>query len=209
MDKKKLAINVAMTLGAIALIATSVSTCMLYSKVKQLESGQGDALVPQVSETCEGEEADQPAAEEVATSQPAVVQPPAPDAQSSTSSAQPEEQTKPRSASSESSPYQMRVTNAFFDQHQRLELSLSAAEKKAQGRSVVCMMHYPPMFGETMDTDFTRLLEKYHVKLCVYGHLHGDGAGMGFCGERNGIIYQLVSCDALDFKLLDVTEYIM
>lgn len=90
----------------------------------------------------------------------------------------------------------------------RLELSLSAAQKKAQGRPIVCMMHYPPMLGETVETDFTSLLEKYNVRLCVYGHLHGDGIKMGFNGEKNGIQYRLVSCDALDFKLLDVTEYL-
>ena len=90
----------------------------------------------------------------------------------------------------------------------RLELSLQDAQRKAQGRPIVCMMHYPPFIGG-QDTDFTELLEKYQVKLCVYGHLHGEGVKMGFNGEKNGIEYRLVSCDALDFKLLDVSELII
>ncbi len=91
----------------------------------------------------------------------------------------------------------------------RLELSLQDAEKKAQGKPIVCMMHYPPFLSGEGDTDFTRLLEKYRVKLCVYGHLHSDGVKMGFNGERNGIQYRLVSCDALDFRLLDVTDCVI
>lgn len=89
----------------------------------------------------------------------------------------------------------------------RLELSLQAAERLAAGRPVVAMMHYPPVTPETLraGTAFTRLLSRYGVSRCVYGHLHGQSIRRGFCGEYGGVRYDLVSCDALGFRLLDVT----
>ena len=89
----------------------------------------------------------------------------------------------------------------------RLEMSLQAAAKLAQGRPIVAMLHYPPVIPECMraGTEFTRLLSEYGVSRCVYGHLHGQSARRGFCGEYRGVRYDLVSCDALDFRLLDVT----
>jgi len=48
-----------------------------------------------------------------------------------------------------------------------------------------------------------RLCEKfatmYGAKHCVYGHLHAHGIASGFRGEKNGVNYHLVSCDALGF----------
>lgn len=87
----------------------------------------------------------------------------------------------------------------------RLEMSLKAAQKIAQGRPVVAMMHYPPVTLERMETGFARLLSAYGVTRCVYGHLHGASARRGFCGALSGVRYDLVSCDALGFRLLDVT----
>jgi len=80
----------------------------------------------------------------------------------------------------------------------RLELALESA-KKAQ-LPILAMMHFPPLLAEHRDSEFTALLEKYGVKLCVYGHLHGAGIQNGFSGTRNGIQYRLVSCDSIDFS---------
>jgi predicted phosphohydrolase len=38
----------------------------------------------------------------------------------------------------------------------------------------------------------------------VYGHLHGAGIKIGFEGEREGIQYHLVSCDALGFNPVQI-----
>ena len=43
----------------------------------------------------------------------------------------------------------------------RLELALSAAQKAAEGRPVLLMLHYPPLYQTEQDTPFTRLIEKY------------------------------------------------
>lgn len=86
----------------------------------------------------------------------------------------------------------------------RLELALNAAVKIAGDRPIVLMLHYPPLYQADRDTPFTRVIEKYPVQTVVYGHLHGAGLRAGFTGTWNGIQYQLVSCDGLDFALAEV-----
>lgn len=86
----------------------------------------------------------------------------------------------------------------------RLELALSAAQKAAEGRPVLLMLHYPPLYQTEQDTPFTRLIEKYPVHTVVYGHLHGAGIRAGFTGEWNGVRYMLTSCDALGFALAEI-----
>lgn len=86
----------------------------------------------------------------------------------------------------------------------RLELALNAAQKAADGRPILLMLHYPPLYQTERDTAFTRLIEKYPVHTVVYGHLHGAGIRAGFTGEWNGVRYLLASCDALGFTLAEV-----
>ena len=87
----------------------------------------------------------------------------------------------------------------------RMEASLKAAGEKGAGRPIFVMMHYPP-FSETGDeSEFTRLFVAYGVQKVVYGHLHGASAKSAFSGMRGGIEYRLVSADALDFKLAQLT----
>lgn len=86
----------------------------------------------------------------------------------------------------------------------RLEMSIQAALRLNAQRPLVVMLHFPPLYAQERDTLFTRLLEKYPVHTVVYGHLHGAGIPAGFHGEWHGIRYQLVSCDALSFRLAEV-----
>lgn len=89
----------------------------------------------------------------------------------------------------------------------RLEMSLQAASRMAGGRRIVAMMHYPPILPENLraGTAFTQLMSAYGVSRCVYGHLHGPSVQRGFCGEYGGVRYDLVSCDALGFRLREIT----
>ena len=66
-------------------------------------------------------------------------------------------------------------------------------------------MHFPPLYKNAIETAYSRVIEAWAPKLCVYGHLHGPGIGAGFTGPRNGVQYVLASCDAAGFKpvLLD------
>lgn len=82
----------------------------------------------------------------------------------------------------------------------RLELSLQAARKQANDRTVIAAVHYPPLGPDARATAFSELLERYAVDLCVYGHLHGAAAHDGAVeGEHNGVIYALVASDYLGF----------
>ncbi len=86
----------------------------------------------------------------------------------------------------------------------RLEMSLQAAAKMADGRPIVVMMHYPPLYRQERDTPFTQLIARYPVHTVVYGHLHGAAVHAGFNGEYAGVRYGLVSCDSREFSLAEL-----
>ena len=78
----------------------------------------------------------------------------------------------------------------------RLRLSLEEGKKK-----IIGVLHYPPTNDKHQASDFTRLMEEYGVKTCVYGHLHGkDVFPNGLKGIYNGVEYRLVSLDYLQAK---------
>ncbi len=87
----------------------------------------------------------------------------------------------------------------FLRECMRLRMSLDQAVKLSGGEPVVVMMHFPPLFADSTSTAFTDILDEYPVQHVVYGHLHGHGIKVAFEGERKGILYHLVSCDALGF----------
>ena len=86
----------------------------------------------------------------------------------------------------------------------RLQLSIDdakAREAKATSPKVrVCAVHFPPLYSNGVQTAFSRTLEAWQPKVCVYGHLHGPGIGAGFVGDHGGVRYVLASCDAAQFK---------
>ncbi len=92
----------------------------------------------------------------------------------------------------------------FHRELMRLQLSIEAAMAIKGDKPLVVMTHFPPLFEAEKSTPVTELLEQYPVHTVVYGHLHGAGIRAGFNGIWNGIRYQLVSCDALDFHLAEV-----
>lgn len=83
----------------------------------------------------------------------------------------------------------------------RLETSLKSMNPLAKKRIV--MTHYPPIGPELQETEASRLLEKYKVDVCVFGHLHNVKPGMQLFGTHHGIRYYLTACDYLEnFKPL-------
>ncbi len=83
---------------------------------------------------------------------------------------------------------------------ERLRLALEEATKRAEGRPVIVMTHYPPLLAGETDTVFTKLLEAYKVHTAVYGHLHGSGIQSGYTGVYRDVRYHLVSCDSIGFS---------
>lgn len=81
----------------------------------------------------------------------------------------------------------------------RLETSLKAMNPKAKLR--IAMTHYPPIGLDGQATEASKLLEKYKVDICVFGHLHNVMRENPLFGTFRGVQYYLTSCDYLeDFK---------
>jgi predicted phosphohydrolase len=86
----------------------------------------------------------------------------------------------------------------------RLKLSLDAAKNKGYERIVV-MLHFPPTNDKRERSDFVELIEQYGAERVIYGHLHGEKSfNASYKGEVNGVRYDLVSADYLDFKPLKI-----
>lgn len=83
----------------------------------------------------------------------------------------------------------------------RLEMSLESAVKAGAGR-IIAMLHFPPVNERHEPSGFTRLLERYPVVHCVYGHLHGAAQRGALTGTRGGVKYHLAACDAIGFRPL-------
>lgn len=84
----------------------------------------------------------------------------------------------------------------------RLELSIKdGIEKYGDNKPIIACMHYPPILKGNTNNEFTKVLEKYNVKKCIYGHLHGKSQINAEEGIFNNIEYKLVSCDYTNFTL--------
>lgn len=92
----------------------------------------------------------------------------------------------------------------------RLELSLKEAKSKYEGKEIIVFMHYPPItynnISNNEPSDFVKLMMKYNVKKCYYGHLHSVSIKEAVEGKYFGIKFKLVSADGLDFKLLKIDD---
>jgi len=93
----------------------------------------------------------------------------------------------------------------------RLELSLSEAvrlqnqAKSEDGldREILVFLHFPPDFRGYVCQEIVAVLEKYRIKRCYYGHIHGV-YDIPMSSVKNGIRYTLTSADFLDFTPLPV-----
>lgn len=88
----------------------------------------------------------------------------------------------------------------------RLKLALEAAHLAYPNRPIIAMLHYPPLTAKVNDSDFFQVMKAYHVKLCIYGHLHGEAAQEAIEGNIEGIELRLVACDALQFCPLPLSS---
>ena len=91
----------------------------------------------------------------------------------------------------------------------RLELSLQDAIKKyGKEKEIIVFMHYPPLVNlnliQNRESDFIRIMKKYNVKKCFYGHLHGTSINDAIEGKYFGIEFKLISSDRLNFNLYQI-----
>ena len=79
-------------------------------------------------------------------------------------------------------------------------LRLEASLKSAGDLPKMVFLHYPPRYKGYTCEPILELLERYEVRRCFYGHLHGASRGLAMEGLWDGIDFRLVSADKLDFK---------
>ena len=77
----------------------------------------------------------------------------------------------------------------------RLETSLKAAGDKEK----LVFLHYPPRYRGYECREILELLERYGVRRCFYGHLHGGSHALAQEGLWNGTEFRLISADFLNF----------
>lgn len=77
----------------------------------------------------------------------------------------------------------------------RLETSL----KSAGDLPKIVFLHYPPLYKGYRCEEIIELLNRYDVRQCFYGHLHGASHGLALEGQWDGVEYRLVAADKLNF----------
>jgi predicted phosphohydrolase len=78
----------------------------------------------------------------------------------------------------------------------RLEASLKAAGDLPK----MVFLHYPPRYKGYECPEILELLQRYDVRRCFYGHLHGASHGLAMEGLWDGIEYRLLAADRLNFE---------
>ncbi len=86
---------------------------------------------------------------------------------------------------------------------QRLELSLRSA---GECNEIYVFTHYPPISLQHDENDFIRMMKRYGVTKCFYGHLHSASHKNAVNEIIDGIEYRLVSGDYLQFDPMRVLE---
>ena len=82
----------------------------------------------------------------------------------------------------------------------RMRASLQAARTTWPRAVPIVFLHYPPVYGEMACEGILQVLEKYGVKDCYFGHIHGNQASRrAIVGDYHGIRMHLISCDYVQF----------
>ena len=78
-------------------------------------------------------------------------------------------------------------------------LRLEASLKSAGELPKIVFLHYPPRYKGYRCDEILELLQRYEVRRCFYGHLHGPSHKLAMEGLWDGTEFRLVSADFLDF----------
>lgn len=90
----------------------------------------------------------------------------------------------------------------------RLELSIAEALKLKEQypqNEIVVFLHYPPAYNGVTNKSVAQILEKYRIKRCFYGHLHGVNSAL-LCGSVGETRLFCASADYIGFKPLIVGQ---
>ena len=88
----------------------------------------------------------------------------------------------------------------------RIEMALKELQALPAKRRIL-FLHFPPVWRNEVSTDISRLLARYPIELCLYGHLHGETINeVAPTKTPEGLPCKLLSCDATDFKLVNISK---
>ena len=85
----------------------------------------------------------------------------------------------------------------------RLEISLKMAGESCEK---ICFLHYPPLYQGYECPEILRLLQRYGVKECYFGHLHGAAQKRALEGCHYNTEFHLVAADYLDFTPVRICD---
>ena len=86
----------------------------------------------------------------------------------------------------------------------RLQRSIDEAKKL--GGEVVVFLHYPPVSTAKVCEPIMNVLKENNIERCYYGHLHGGAINGAINEVYDGIKFQLVSADYLNFSPLFINK---
>ena len=86
----------------------------------------------------------------------------------------------------------------------RLQRSIDEAKKL--GGEVVVFLHYPPISTAKVCEPIMNVLKENNVERCYYGHLHGGAINGAINEVYDGIKFQLISADYLNFCPLFINK---
>ncbi len=93
---------------------------------------------------------------------------------------------------------------------QEMEQSIQALQKKyAETENTseplpvkrILLLHYPPFNENNAPSGFTDLMERYHVDICIFGHLHDQNSFKRIPSTFGTTKLELVSADYAEFKI--------
>ncbi len=103
------------------------------------------------------------------------------------------------------SPVLTKEQNEKIYQKELHRLELSLQKMNPDSKLKIVMTHYPPLSYNLKDSKVHTLLKKHQIDICVFGHIHNimpDHPPL--FGTKDGISYQLVAADYLQFSPLKI-----
>ena len=79
----------------------------------------------------------------------------------------------------------------------RIKTSIDAA--KAQDAVPLVFLHYPPVMQDRVCDPIMAVLKDEGIEKCYYAHLHGNSINYAVRGDYDGIHFDLISADSLEF----------
>ncbi|MDR1409838.1 MAG: metallophosphoesterase [Oscillospiraceae bacterium] len=86
----------------------------------------------------------------------------------------------------------------------RLERSIQYA--KDLGGEPVAFLHYPPVSANSRCDELFGVLKEQGIRRCCYGHIHATKRFRRVDGEVEGVAFQLIAADYLEFTPLLITD---